>query len=127
MASSGWVVLKAVVGWLGRAGQGRAGALESRVTRSTRPGIIEQGQARMVEAEVERLLGAPGSLALSKGGQGGSLCTAMPSSFQKARSSSPSPRRSSLESLLRPAFPTKHGSNSLGRKVSLQKARQEFN
>lgn len=25
MASGGWVVLKAVVGWLGRAGQDRAG------------------------------------------------------------------------------------------------------
>lgn len=107
--------------WLagqGRTGQGRA--LESRVTRSTRPGIIERGQARMVEAEVGRLLGAEGrprGLPLHSHAQ----------QLPENTSSSPSPSRSSLESLLRPAFPTKHGSNSLGRKVSLQKARQEFN
>ena len=35
--------------------------------------------------------------------------------------------RSSPGSLLRPAFLTKLGSNSLGQKISLLKARQEFN
>lgn len=105
-----------------RAGRGRA--LESRVTRSARPGITEQGQARLVEAEVGRLLGA--YVPLSQGGQGGSLWAAMPSRFQKA-CSLPRTADHLWRSLLRPAFPTKHGSNSLGQKVSLLKARQEFN
>lgn len=47
-------------------------------------------------------------------------------SFQEAMFSLP-PRRSSPGSLLRPALLTKHRSNSLGQKMSLLKARQEFN
>lgn len=111
--------------WL--AGQGRTGrgrARENRVTWAARPGVIEQRQAGMVEeAEVGRLLGASGPSARSPRwlpSHGGSQ--QLPKGMFLLSHS-----RSSLESLLRPALPTKHGSNSLGRKVSLLKARQEFN
>lgn len=47
-------------------------------------------------------------------------------SFQEAMFFLP-PSKSSPESLLRPVLLTKHGSNSLGQRMSLLKARQEFN